>query len=99
MPNDLEQALAVCEALLEQERRDGADDALIAAKEAATAGLQAALGRTPALVDQALVARLQAVMAANRYSLRWSSLRVKLAQIGQPRQASQVQGPRIDLVH
>jgi hypothetical protein len=100
VPDALEQALADCEALLERERQDGAGEALIAAKEAAIGRLEAALAQAAAVdADEALVSRLQSVLAANRFSLRWSSLRAKLGMIGQPKASAPEARPRIDLVH
>jgi predicted component of type VI protein secretion system len=101
--DELENALSDCEALLERERASGADDALVAAKEAAAARLQALIQRPEALKGsdpEALARRLRAVLEANRYSLKWSSLRAKLGQIGQPKPASAAPDrPRVDLIH
>jgi hypothetical protein len=100
VPDTLEQALADCEALLERERQGGANEALIDAKEAAIGRLEAALTQADSAgADGALVARLQSVLAANRFSLRWSSLRAKLGMIGQPKTGVPETRPRIDLVH
>lgn len=103
MPDTLQTALAACESLLEQERLHGPNDALIAQKEAATAALSEALAQAPSLDGpggEALVQRLQSVLAANRFSLKWSGLKVTLAQLGQPKPAAPATArPRIDLVH
>lgn len=101
MPSELDQALADCETLLEQERREGASEAVNAGKDQAAERLSAALSQATniAAMEPALMARIQSVMAANRFSLKWNHLRMKLAQIGQPKPTVTSPGPRIDLVH
>jgi hypothetical protein len=99
----LETALAACEDLLQRENRDGVDEALIAAKEAALDRLADALKAPGALdgADAALVGRLRSAMEANRFSLRKSALRAELGRIGQVTAKAPAQSarPRIDLVH
>jgi hypothetical protein len=99
----LESALAACEDLLQRENRDGADEALIAGKEAAVARLEEALKAPGAIEssDLSLVERLRSVLDANRFSLRWSALRAELGRIGQvtAKAPAQPARPRIDLVN
>jgi hypothetical protein len=99
----LNEAISACEALLEKERRDGADEALVLAKEAAVQRL-ADLIAEPGYVPEPsveLAERLKALMAGNRFSLKWSGLRAKLGQLGspvQPKAPSGADRPRVDLV-
>jgi hypothetical protein len=99
----LEAALASCEALLRQER-NGVDEALTAAKEAAVDRLAELMSGPQALdgADAALVERLRSVMVANRFSLRSNGLRAQLARLSQPpakpKAPAQPAPPRIDLV-
>lgn len=104
MPSALEEALAACESLLESERHNGASDALLSAKDAAIERLAQALSQASSLDQEEaerLAPRLQSLLAANRFSLKWSALRAKLGQIGQPKpsDAASAARPRIDLVH
>lgn len=95
-------ALSLCESLLERERLQGADEALLAAKEAALEGLgQALIGWAPSEADaQSLQPRIKAVLAANRFALKWADLRARLGRIGQaPARKAEPPRPRIDLVH
>lgn len=103
MASALETALAACEDLLQREKSNGLDEALLTAKEAALASLAEALQAPGALdgADATLVGRLRSTMEANRYSLRWNSLRAELGRIGQvtAKAPAQTAQPRIDLVH
>lgn len=103
MSDAMNRALLDCEALLDRERRNGADEALLAAKEAALEGLEASLKgwRPDADEAQSIAPRLRAVLAANRFSLKWSDLRSRLGRIGQAREPRKTDParPRIDLVH
>lgn len=100
MSDALERALLECENLLEKERRDGADEALVLAKEAAVAKLAEAAAAASPQSSAELQTRLLALLASNRFCLKWSELRMRLASIGQTAPAPQgLARPRIDLVH
>lgn len=102
MADALIAALETCETLLEKERREGASEDLVRAKEAAVARLEEALAAGQALGadPEALALRLRGLLEGNRFSLRWSNLRVQLARIGQPKPGmARREGPHIDLVH
>lgn len=100
----LAEALDRCEALLSAERAGEISEAAVAQKEAAIAHVESLLGSLPGMSEEdveLLVPRLQALMASNRYSLKWNGMRAQLAQIGQPKPAAVAppNRPRVDLVH
>jgi hypothetical protein len=96
-------ALQSLEQVLQEEAKASMGDALAARKDAAITSLQALMAQGLELEAgdaDAVGARLQALLAANRYSLKWSGLRAQLAQLGLPKAPVQPPTrPRLDLVH
>jgi len=75
---------------------------LLARKESALAQLQQCMGQAESLTpDEAREAaeRLRALMVANRFSLKWTSVLARWARIGQVKQPEPPIRPRLDLVH
>lgn len=98
----LMKALRELETALQEEAAGPLDEALAARKERAVATLQACLQTPLDLAEDGageVALRLQALLAANRFSLKWSSLRVQLGRIGQPKPQPSANRPRLDLVH
>lgn len=99
----LAEALDRCEALLAAEKAGPLSEALLAEKEAAVTGLEGLLGSLQDLNDaevEALAPRLTAVLAANRFSLKWNGLRAQLAKIGQPKAPAPAPSRnRVDITH
>jgi hypothetical protein len=97
---NLASALAEMEGILLAEAQGPVSEALAASKEAALARLQAALASgLSAEALQPHAARLKAVMAANRFSLKWTGMNARLRQIGQPKETPAPARVRLDLVH
>jgi hypothetical protein len=95
-------ALQALEAVLQEEAHAGMTEALAARKDAAVATLQSLLAQGFVLGAgdaDAVGHSLQSLLAANRFSLKWSGLQAQLAQLGLPKPAASATRPRVDLVH
>jgi hypothetical protein len=96
-------ALQSLEEVLQEEAHSDMSEGLAARKDAAIASVQALLTQGLALNAgdaDAVAGQLQSLLAANRFSLKWSSLRTQLAQLGQPKTpAAAAIRSRLDLVH
>ena len=95
-------ALRELETALHEETQAPLDEARAARKERAVLALQNCLQAPLELADddaREVGLRLQGLLAANSFSLKWNKLRVQLSQFGKPKPQPPATSHRLDLVH